>query len=182
MNQFKKIIESVDCASRRTFSKFIYYLPEYISKSFRKEDIQCGWLKCGLYPLDVVKILKFWPQFDIIFKNISEQDGTLKRLLDSIQFLSTIGFEKGFVSDEDIIQSTKDILPTAATNEVFEFENYTFNRWRAAWMNNAGTLARRIKWKKDKDDVIQEALKKKKQKQEKKEAKNSSKKIKILNK
>jgi hypothetical protein len=32
---------------------------------------------------------------------------------------------------------------------------------------------------KDKDDVIQEALKKKKQKQEKKEIKNSSKKIKI---
>jgi len=35
------------------------------------------------------------------------------------------------------------ILPTAAAKDVFDFETFSFNRWRAIWMNCGGTLDRR---------------------------------------
>jgi hypothetical protein len=166
IQQFNKIIENIDCASRRTFRKFIYYLPEYISKSFRKDDIKSGWFKCGLYPVDVVRILKFWPDFDTQFKKISQEDGTLDEFLDSLKKLSVIGYQNGYVTDKNIIDFTEDIIPTAAANkkEIFDFENFTFNRWRAVWMNNAGTLTRRTQWKKNKNDAIVEADKKREKK------------------
>jgi hypothetical protein len=51
------------------------------------------------------------------------------------------------------VRHTEDLLPTAASKKNFDFENYTFYRWRAVWMNNAGTFARRVQWKKEKEEV-----------------------------
>jgi hypothetical protein len=44
MKQFCKIIENLDCASRRTFKN------SYIAKSFRIDDIQSGWMKSSYTP------------------------------------------------------------------------------------------------------------------------------------
>jgi hypothetical protein len=109
MIQFDKIIAKIDSASRRTFSKFIYYLPEYISSAFKKENIKSGWHKCGLYPVDVVKILKFWPDFDVKFKAIPQNNGKLECFLEAIKTMTKIGFQRGYITDAEIIKYTDKI-------------------------------------------------------------------------
>ena len=59
----------------------------------------------------------------------------------------------GYITDKKIITLTEEIIPTAAIKEIFDFEKYTVNRWRATWMNSNGTLQRRSQWKKERDEA-----------------------------
>jgi hypothetical protein len=159
----------------------MFYLPEYIAKAFRKEDIKSGWLKSGLYPVDTVKILKYWPEFDSKFKNIHEGNGDLDRFLNAIKKLSSIGYVNGFITDKNIINHTEDIIPTAASKKLFDFERLEFNRWRAAWMNNTNTLQKRAQLKQVKDEAENKIqLKKRKKLSEKKDTNNEEIKIKHI--
>ena len=146
MKQFEEIVKGVDKASRRTFNKFIYYLPEYLSGAFSHDHIKSGWQSSGLYPSDPVRILQYWPNF----VDLSEEK--INDLLQAVKELTVIGITKGYVDDDDVIKATGHIIPPSA--ELFNFVEYTFNRWRAAWMNNTGTMERRKQWQDKRDAAL----------------------------
>ena len=96
-----------------------------------------------LYPPSAIQILQYWPNF------IDFSEERINQLLEAIHTLTSVGKYKGYVNDEDIINNTGHII--TATADAFIFEGYTFNRWRAAWMNHAGTVRRRNEWREEKE-------------------------------
>jgi len=128
----------------------------------------------------VVGILRFWPDFQELFQAIPENTGKLNRFLEAIEALTEIGKLQGYITDKDIISHTEDIIPTAAAIDIFDFEQYTFNRWRAVWMNSDGTLSRRKKWNDDRHSATIIAEQKRQAAASKKAARKSAKPTKVV--
>jgi hypothetical protein len=41
--------------------------------------------------------------------------------------MTKIGFQRGYITDAEIIKYTDKIIPTSSAEKIFDFENYTLN-------------------------------------------------------
>ena len=143
------LFNEVPKASRRTFLRFLQYLPAFLSNAYTIDHISSGWSRSGLYPYDNRKILEYWPRFSSLSE--SESEG----IIDSPPALTRQGAAVGFLTDNEVSQEMEHFLPDDIFITTKDLQTYPINRWRAIWFNAEGTIARR----KQRDEEIYEASK-----------------------
>lgn len=136
--------KGLEASSKRTFLKFFQYLPSYLSTSMQKRHLETGWQSPGVYPYDIHEMLKFWPGF------ASYEHGSPKpdQLVNAIKtILIPHASLHGFVDDRVMYEAINDFLPSGIDIDTDLWdrcrETLVLNRWRATWINNAGTIAKR---------------------------------------
>jgi len=167
MRVVNRLLKEVDKASSRTITKFMLYLPTWLSTAFTVEHIQTGWKKAGAIPYDAVKILRCWPKLDTLTPD--KADG----IMAALPALTVLGNVQGFLRDAQLEEAVSEFVPAECFDNKgkVDVHDLCVNRWRATWMNSAGTIQHRadlVAQKKEKED---ERLAKKKQRKDKSEKK-----------
>lgn len=128
------VANHIAAASRKTFTKFFYFLPTLISNAFKKQTIESGWKSSGLFPLNYVRILAQTPNWKI------REEAEVIQIMRAVSALvEDYSNERTYISDE-IIESKLQDNYRWRTKII---DPNLLNHARAVWLNSEGAIQKR---------------------------------------
>ena len=144
--------------SKKTFARFLSFVPQIISKSINLSSVQKSFKLTGMYPLDS----------NIILKNCSSWHSTptaqAHAILDAIDPLIEIARTNGWVKDSEIHSAVGDLVDFG---KPLKTEYTPFNQRRACWGNHDQVIVEYKRVKQEKAVKLFEEEQKKAKKEEK---------------